>query len=153
MADRRPLVVKSGEVQQLQSSDFLVDPLLRHYGDYKSLLNNDGTTINFGEICYLSGVQTVKKAKADAALTISHLCFATETILNGNFGMFQFYGNLEGIFSPVLVVGVDYFLSPATAGLLTATVPTTAGHYIVKLGFAWDAARFHIKIERPILLS
>jgi hypothetical protein len=63
----------------------------------------------------------------------------------------------------VLVTGVEaisgldagdhYFLSPASAGAITTTPPSTPGQYVVRVGEAVSGAEFAIQLEPPILLS
>lgn len=63
----------------------------------------------------------------------------------------------------VLVTGVEaisaldagdhYFLSASLAGGITTTPPTTAGHYVVRVGEAVSTGEFSIQLEPPILLS
>lgn len=49
-----------------------------------------------------------------------------------------------------LTPGTKYFLS-ATAGLTTATAPTTAGQFVQVLGTATSATSLHVNIQEPIL--
>lgn len=63
----------------------------------------------------------------------------------------------------VLVTGVEaisgldagdhYFLSAATAGLITTTAPSTPGQYVVRVGEAVSTSEISIQLEPPILLS
>jgi len=48
--------------------------------------------------------------------------------------------------------GDMYFLSAASAGSLTKTPPTTAGHYITLVGEAGTSNQIVLKIKRPIQL-
>lgn len=45
-----------------------------------------------------------------------------------------------------------YYLSPATAGHLTATRPATVGQYIVVAGVGLSATQMELRIEPPLLL-
>ena len=45
-----------------------------------------------------------------------------------------------------------YFLSAASAGSLTKTPPTTAGHYVTLVGEAGTSNQIVLKIKRPIQL-
>jgi hypothetical protein len=149
----RPLIIASGEIKQLPNADLLLDQYDRPVGDYLSFTNNDGTTMLMGDIGYYFGSGAVKKARADAAATIPQLCFCVETSLaNLGIGVFQLYGIIQVPTAP-FVTNTAYYLSPTTAGAITATPPSTAGQYIIKVGFAYSTTTFHIKIERPILLS
>jgi hypothetical protein len=53
--------------------------------------------------------------------------------------------------TPTLTFGSSYFLSPTTAGMMTPTVPTTPGNYVVALGVAVSPTIFSINIGSPIL--
>ena len=48
--------------------------------------------------------------------------------------------------------GDMYFLSAASAGSLTKTPPTTAGHYVTLVGEAGTSNQIVLKIQRPIQL-
>ena len=48
--------------------------------------------------------------------------------------------------------GDMYFLSAASAGSLTKTPPTTAGHYVTLVGEAGTSNQIVLKIRRPIQL-
>ena len=52
-----------------------------------------------------------------------------------------------------LVPGELYFLSEATAGLITTTAPSTPGHYVTRVGEAAKSAELIIELEPPIKLS
>ena len=45
-----------------------------------------------------------------------------------------------------------YFLSASSAGSLTKTPPTTAGHYVTLVGEAGTSNQIVLKIKRPIQL-
>ena len=49
--------------------------------------------------------------------------------------------------------GDMYFLSAASAGSLTKTPPTTAGHYVTLVGEAGTSNQIVLKIKRPIRLG
>jgi hypothetical protein len=51
-----------------------------------------------------------------------------------------------------LVTGSRYYLSAATAGLLTATPPSTIGQYIEPIGYALNTTHLKISIEPYIKL-
>ena len=57
----------------------------------------------------------------------------------------------------VTTAGLDagdlYFLSAASAGSIVTTPPTTAGHYLTRVGEAGSTGQFIIKVEPPIELS
>jgi hypothetical protein len=49
-------------------------------------------------------------------------------------------------------VGTTYYLSAGTAGLLTATAPSTVGQYVVEIGVALSTTELLIRPRPPILL-
>ena len=52
-----------------------------------------------------------------------------------------------------LDTGDLYFLSAASAGSIVTTPPSTAGHYVTRVGEAGSTGQFIIKVEPPIKLS
>ena len=65
MAVRKPIVLSNGEFQQLQAGDTLGGPVAEV--DLISLTNSDAAAAALGEVFYIFGADSVKKAKADAA--------------------------------------------------------------------------------------
>jgi hypothetical protein len=49
--------------------------------------------------------------------------------------------------------GVIYYLSAASAGAITSTPPSTAGHYVTRVGEAVSSAELIVQLEPPVLLS
>lgn len=145
MALRKPLVLVGGEIQQLQASDTLDIP-----ADALTLTNGDAAAAVVGEVFYIFGNDSLKKAKADAGATAAAMFFAIAAITAGATGAFQSSGVIAGLTG--LTAGATYYLSPTTAGLMTVTPPSTVGQYVVRLGKALSATEFAIRIEREILL-
>ena len=52
-----------------------------------------------------------------------------------------------------LNAGDQYFLSAASAGAIVETPPSTAGHFVTRVGEAGSTGQFIVNAERPILLS
>ena len=144
MAIRKPLVIVNGEVQQLQPGDSIGEVQLI------SITNGDAAAFVIGEIAYIFGAGSVKKAKADALATMEAFYFATAGIAAAASGFFQSSGILAGLSG--LTPGATYYLSPTTAGAMVTTAPTATGQFVVRLGKALSATEFEIRIERPILL-
>jgi hypothetical protein len=147
MATRKPLVLVAGEVQQLQAGDTL--GIVSETGQL-SLTNSDAAAAVIGELFYIFGSDSVKKAKADAAATAEAVAMATAAIAAGATGIFQFDGVVTGLSG--LTPGATYYLSAATAGAMTTTAPSTVGQYVTRLGKAISATEFMLKPERFILL-
>jgi len=70
---------------------------------------------------------------------------------------------LSGEVVRVLIVGVApnsglspgeiYYLSAASAGAITSTPPSTAGHYVTRVGEAASSAELIVQLEPPVLLA
>jgi hypothetical protein len=149
MAARKPLVLNSGEIQQLQSGDTLSAPISEVA--VITLTNGDAGNHVLGNVVYISAADTAKTAKADASGTTNALAFATATITNGTTGAYQTDGILSGLTG--LTAGAVYYLSDSTTGAMTSTAPSTLGHYVVRLGTALSTTELEIRIERAILLG
>lgn len=148
MAVRKALVLVAGEVQQLQTGDTLGGPVAEV--GYISVTNNDAASTAIGDVMYIFGSDSLKKAKADAASTSDAFAIAVAVITTAAAGYFQTDGVLAGLSG--LTPGATYYLSAATAGLLTTTAPSTVGQSVVRIGKALSATELDIKIQRPILL-
>jgi len=70
--------------------------------------------------------------------------FLPENIKSGSYGPVALAGLCNGIGS--LAIGISYWLSDTTPGLITATPPATPGN-IQRLGFALDTNRFFFQPE------
>jgi hypothetical protein len=148
MAVRKPIVLVGGELQQLQSGDTL-------YGQGNevgviTLTNSDAAATAIGDVMYIFGSDALKKAKADAPGTSECFGFAMAVIAAAATGAFQTDGIISGLSG--LTPGAIYYLSAATAGLMTVTAPSTTGQTVVRLGKALSATEFEINIERGVLL-
>lgn len=148
MATRKPVVLVGGELQNLQAGDTL--GVTSETGQ-ATLTNSDAAAAAVGEIFYIFGSDSLKKAKADAGATcLGNLWMATAVISAAATGVFQENGVVIGLSG--LTPGAVYFLSAATAGAMTVTPPSTTGQYVVRLGTALSATEFQFAPERTILL-
>ena len=159
MASRKPLVLNAGQVQQLQSGDTLAAPLAG--AQEVSLTNDDVGSHVPGQVVYLDTNDGVKKAQANAGATANAFALATIAVTNGVAGVYATDGILslttgqwDTAFgtSGGLTANTIYYLSAATAGLGTATAPSTVGQYVVRLGIAVSTTELDIGIRDPILL-
>jgi hypothetical protein len=160
MALRKPLVIVNGQVQQIQSGDTL-DAIVNEV-DITQATNNEATTLVIGTPVYVDGAGTVKEAQADALITSRVLGLVQDvTIAAAAAGDIQ----TDGVFVATttqwdavagttggLSPGVHYFLSAATAGLISATAPTTTGEVVVNLGLALSATELDINNMQSVLL-
>lgn len=140
MALRKPLVIVNGQVQQIQTGDFI-----QSY-DVSNKINDETTALLFGNSVYTDASGTVKKAKANdpilkdvigivlngsvapgAVATIMHSGPAVATTTQWD----AIFGTTGG-----LTPRTRYFLSDATAGDGSSSAPTADGSYVVELGIA-----------------
>ncbi len=160
MATKKPLVITSGQIQQLQAGDTL-DAAVSEV-DVVSMTNANAGPIVIGAPVYVSAAGSVDLAKADAAGTVQMLGLVKDTsIATSEAGIIQTDGVLvatTGQWDAVagttggLAAGAAYYLDPDTAGLLTATAPTTAGDFVVRVGIALSTTDLDISIMPPIKL-
>lgn len=148
MALRKPLVLNSGQIQQLQAGDTLDATMAENEGQVYT--NADAGNHVIGDVVYLFSADNVKKAQANAAGTTRAIAIATATIVNATTGVYQTSGTLAGLAG--LTAGAVYYLSAATAALLTATPPSVAGQYVVEIGVATSTTELLINIKAPVLL-
>ena len=160
MALRKPLVIVNGQVQQIQAGDTL-DAIVNEV-DIAQQTNNEATPIVIGTPVYVDGAGTVKEAQADALLTSRVLGLVQDASIAASA-----VGNIQtdGVFVATttqwdavagttggLTPGIHYFLDPATAGLITATAPTTTGQVVANLGLALSATELDINNMQTVLL-
>jgi hypothetical protein len=160
MALRKPLVLNSGQIQQLQSGDTLDAP--QSGGDVIVLTNDDVGANVIGSPVYIDAADGFKAARANASGTtkVAGLVAAASIasaasgnvmvggVLTATTGQWDTAFGTSGGLTP----GTTYYLSDATAGKGTPTAPSTSGSYIVRLGVALSTTELMVKIESPILL-
>lgn len=156
MALKKPLVLNSGQIEQLQTGDYISDVAL------PQLINGNAGAIVIGTPVYASANNTVDKAKGDAVATVNVVGLVAETsIASAATGGIQMDGVLSattGQWDAVagttggLTRDVIYYLSAATAGLLTSTAPTVAGQFVVQVGIGISTTEMRISVESRIKL-
>lgn len=158
MASRKPLVIISGIVQQLPVTDDLSVPITGV--QEKNQTNDEVSPIVIGTPVYNDAADGVKKAKADAIGTSKPIglvyatsisasasgAIATDGIMTATTGQWDAICGTSG----GLAFGTVYYLSAATAGLLTSTAPSTTGQYVVEIGQATSTTDMKIQIKAPI---
>lgn len=127
-----------------------------------SKTNDNAGTINIGQPVYSKSDGDVDLARANAAGTAEVLGLVSDTtILTTAAGDIQTAGTLTattGQWDAVtgqsggLTSGAVYFLSAATAGLLTTTAPTTVGQLVTRVGIAHSTTKMEIRVTSAILL-
>lgn len=154
MTAQKPLVIISGQVQQLPAGDTL-DAAASEV-DVVAMTNANVGAIVIGTPVYVSVAGSVDKANASAAGSAHILGLVRDaSIASSASGYIQTDGILvatTGQWDAVagttggLVAGTVYFLS-ATAGLLSATAPTGSGKYIMRVGLALSTTELDIDTE------
>lgn len=160
MALRKPLVIINGQIQQLAAADTL-DAVVSEKGVFNAT-NGEATALVICSPVYISAVNTVKKAQANAAGTAGVIGLsATVSAAAGASASVQSDGVLSATTAQWdavagttggLAFGTLYYLDPATAGKITATAPTTAGQYVQPIGRALSTTDLEITIGPSVLL-
>ncbi len=160
MAERKPLVIVNGQVQQLQSGD-LIEAGLTKEQEHVDMTATSNLVI--GNAVYIDGADSVDLAQADAIGTsdVFGLCHdetvnsaATATIVTSGGVMAATTGQWDAIAGTTggLTAGALYFLSKDTAGYLTETAPTSVGEVVVIIGKAISTTDLKVDPQHTILL-
>ena len=153
---KKPLVITNGQIEQLQAGDRMASP------DVTTAINGNAGSIVIGTPVYVSAADTVDKAKADAGSTKNVFGLVADlTIATTVAGAIQTDGSLvastaqwDAVTGQTggLTPGALYYLSAATAGMLTTTAPTADGHYVAQVGKALSSTEMEISILSTIKL-
>lgn len=156
MAKRKPLVMVNGQIQQLQSTDSISAAEIPQY------TNGEAGAIAIGSPVYISGNDTVMKAKANASGTLPVIgVVADGSIANGVAGGIQDTGTLvssggfpiaDSLTLAPLTANVIYYASVTTAGTMTANAPSAAGQYVQEIGIATSTTELKLTLRAPVLL-
>lgn len=125
-----------------------IDPSLLPNGigaDVNTLIA--GEALSAGDFVYITAGGTVMKADA-TTFAKRAMGYVIASVLNAGNATVYFDDSNSALSG--LTPGTTYFLS-ATAGLATATAPTTAGQFVQELGIATSATSLHIGMKTPIL--
>jgi hypothetical protein len=156
MAQKKPLVLNSGQIEQLQSGDYIAGI------DVPQFTNDESGSIVIGTPVYVDANDGVKKGKADAVGTVNVVGLVSETsiaaagtggvqtdgILSATTGQWDAVAGTTG----GLTKDVIYYLSAATAGLLTSTAPSSAGQFVKKIGVGISTTEMLIQIDPRVKL-
>jgi len=97
--------------------------------NYIRVVNKTGVTITDGQVVYVSGAQgnrpTVILAQSDSIHSSEVVGVATQNIANNAEGFVTTVGVVNGFNTSTYTAGDQLYLSPTTAGVLTATVPAS----------------------------
>lgn len=98
------------------------------------------------DFVYVSSADNVSPAISTSATQAqAGIGFATAAAIAAASVTVRSEGILTGFSG--LTAGSTYYLSAATAGLITATVPTGTGNVVLKTGIAKSATALHIQIQ------
>ena len=157
MATKKALVIGTdGLPQQLQAGD-----TLGATSETGQVAQTAAATLLAGNVVFSSGADAVNKAQANAIGTKDVLGLALTAIASAASGIVQTNGVVvlttaqwDAIAGTTggLTFNTRYFLSPTTAGLMTATVPTTVGQYVAEIGRALSTTELRVEPTTPILL-
>jgi hypothetical protein len=160
MALRKPLVMNAGQIQQIQVGDTLDAP--QGGGDVISQTNDEVGAVVIGCPVYNDANDGVKKAQANAAATAACIgLMATTSTAAAGSGSVMTNGVLTATTTQWdavagttggLTKGTRYYLSAATAGIITSTAPTTVGQYVVELGIGISTTEMLLNVRQAILL-
>lgn len=97
--------------------------------------NGTGASIPKGTVVYVSGAQgqriSITRAQANSEATSARTFGITaEAIANGAEGLVIEHGVLTGVDTSAYTAGASLYLSPTTAGGLTATKPSAPNHLV-----------------------
>ena len=157
MATKKPLVIGTdGLPQQLQAGDTLGGA-----SETGQVAQTAAVALLAGNVVFTSGADAVNKAQANAIGTKDVMGLALTAIAGAASGIVQCNGIVVLTTAQWDVVcgttgglafGARYFLSPTTAGLMTATVPTTTGQYISEVGRGVSPTELRLEPCSPTLL-
>lgn len=117
----------------------------------------DSTTLK-GMALYVPSDGHVELAQANGLSTSDVIGLANEDVSASTSGTYITEGALDRddwtsvAGTEFLTPGAVYYLDPSTAGMITATAPTTAGQTVVEIGRASTSTQLDIEISTPILL-
>jgi hypothetical protein len=112
-------------------------------------INKVGHAFVVGDVLYLNGA-VYEKARADAANTAEVVGMVSRVIDVDNFEM-TLSGEVGGLTG--LVAGEVYFLSAATAGLLTVTEPSVVGQVSLPVGVASSTTSLYVAPKRGVVVG
>lgn len=161
MSLRKPLVIVSGQIEQIQSGDTL-DAIVAEQEAVTLTNDESSVALVIGMPVYIDAANGCKRAEANAAATATVIGLVKDASITaaqpGNI-------NTSGILMATttqwdavagttggLVPGTVYYLSDAVAGKLTATAPTTVGSLVIPIGVAISTTELKIEIKPSILL-
>lgn len=123
-----------------------VEEILKRLGVFVPPKYVCASDINVGDLVYLSGVNTVIKAKADSIDTMPVLGIVFVKYSPTSCNVAEEYV-LKDVDPSLLPSDGDYYASTTEAGKYQSTTPTGSGVVIQKIGFKMDATTLRIAIN------
>jgi hypothetical protein len=161
MVARTPLVIISGQLQQLPAGDTL-NVARSDYNSRNDVNGEAATAIVIGAPCYMNAAGSVRRAQANALATsrVTGVALSTTTVAGAVLElvtdglMTATTGQWDAVTGETggLVFDTIYYLDPTTPGRLTATAPSTVGQTVVAVGVALSTTELSVNIQPPILL-
>ncbi len=157
MAERKPLVIVSGQIQQLQSGDTVAGIEVSKV----TLGNNNAAAAVICTPVYSDAAAGCDFAQADAIGTSEVIGLVLAEIAIAGSGEIQTDGVMSattGEWDVVttetggLVADTIYWLDPTTAGKLTITAPSADTKLVVRVGKGLSTTQMLIAVQPPILL-
>lgn len=153
----------AGSGLSLSTTTFNISPLSLvnttgiNYIANTSYCNQTSHGFTVGQVLYLNG-STYTLAKANAQSTAEVIGFVSSVVDTNNFiitvdGTIQGLGSVTDDASAGLTSGTLYFLSPTTAGKLTATEPTNSGQISIPIFRGGGSSSGYIQIGRGYLVG
>jgi hypothetical protein len=162
MAVQKPLVIINGQIQQIPAGDTLSAPSSVAEVDLVNASNDNPGAITVGCPVYVSGANSVDKARANASATCKVFGLVKDTsIASSSSGMIQTDGILvastaqwDAVTGQTggLTPGAIYYLDDTAAGKLTTTAPTSSGAYVYIVGNALSSTDLNIDTDRTGVL-
>lgn len=111
-----------------------------------------GAAIAEGDVVRASANDTIVPAQANSDTNSKVIGIAVTSAPGAGSDVLFIPGGAVESSAFALTFNTEYFLSPTTPGDLTSTAPTTAGQYVVSLGFALSSDTLVLNIGPRILL-
>jgi hypothetical protein len=113
-----------------------------------TMQNTDAVTINYGELAYVFTDGTLKRATkngTEAQAYATHICVSVGGVTAGSTGRFTTLGRVTGLAGGT--AGSNAFLGDN--GVITTTVPTTVGQFLVPVGVWVTTTVFNFNPQQP----
>jgi hypothetical protein len=156
MATRIPLVIANGQIQQLQAGDTIVVP----GAEIITANNGEGSTVAPGAPVYVESDGDFNLARANSVSTADATGLLIASTATGDPGLIATGGTVTlttGEWDAItgdtggLTPKAKYYVSPAVAGELTATAPTTTGQVVKPIGEGLSTTVMRV-LDRPSVL-